>query len=55
MFKTILNLLWLVLGGLPMALGWWLVGTCLCHQHRGAAMEPIMLCDWEIRTLAFWF
>jgi uncharacterized membrane protein YccF (DUF307 family) len=26
MLKTIFNLLWIVLGGLPMALGWWLVG-----------------------------
>ena len=25
MLKTIFNLLWIVLGGLPMALGWWLV------------------------------
>ena len=26
MLKSILNILWGVLGGLPMALGWWLVG-----------------------------
>ena len=26
MLKFILNILWVVLGGLPMALGWWLVG-----------------------------
>ena len=26
MFKSLLNILWLVLGGLPMALGWWLAG-----------------------------
>ena len=29
MFRTLLNLLWVVLGGLPMALGWWLVAV-LC-------------------------
>ena len=26
MFRSILNILWVVLGGLPMALGWWLAG-----------------------------
>ena len=26
MVKSILNVLWVVLGGLPMALGWWLAG-----------------------------
>ena len=26
MLRSILNVLWVVLGGLPMALGWWLAG-----------------------------
>ncbi len=27
--RTLLNILWFILGGLPMALGWWLVGVIM--------------------------
>ncbi|MDA9761970.1 YccF domain-containing protein [Desulfobacterales bacterium] len=51
MLKSILNILWVVLGGLPMALGWWLVGLISAVSIVGL---PWSRSCFVIGTFALW-
>ena len=51
MLKSILNILWFVLGGLPMALGWWLVGLISAVSIVGL---PWSRSCFVIGTFAMW-
>ena len=51
MLKFILNILWVVLGGLPMALGWWLVGLISAVSIVGL---PWSRSCFVIGTFALW-
>ncbi|NCG15899.1 MAG: YccF domain-containing protein [Synechococcales cyanobacterium H12SWP_bin.12] len=51
MLKSILNILWVVLGGLPMALGWWLVGLLSAVSIVGL---PWSRSCFVIGTFALW-
>ena len=51
MLKSILNILWVVLGGLPMALGWWLVGLISAVRIVGL---PWSRSCFVIGTFALW-
>lgn len=49
--RTLLNLLWLVFGGLPMALSWWLAGALAFISVVGI---PWGRACFVIGTFAFW-
>ena len=51
MFRTLLNLLWVVLGGLPMALGWWLVAVLCAVTVVGL---PWARSCWVIGRFSLW-
>ncbi|MDC0303140.1 YccF domain-containing protein [bacterium] len=51
MLKSIFNILWVVLGGLPMALGWWLVGLISAVSIVGL---PWSRSCFVIGTFALW-
>lgn len=51
MVKSILNVLWVVLGGLPMALGWWLAGLIAAVSIVGL---PWSRSCFVIGTFALW-
>ena len=51
MLKSILNILWVVLGGLTMALGWWLVGLISAVSIVGL---PWSRSCFVIGTFALW-
>ena len=51
MFRTLLNLLWVVLGGLPMALGWWLVAVLCAVTLVGL---PWARSCWVIGRFSLW-
>ena len=51
MLKSILNILWVVFGGLPMALGWWLMGLISAVSIVGL---PWSRSCFVIGTFALW-
>ena len=51
MIQSILNVLWVVLGGLPMALGWWLAGLITAISIVGL---PWSRSCFVIGTFALW-
>ncbi|MEB3253713.1 MAG: YccF domain-containing protein [Synechococcus sp.] len=51
MFRILLNLLWVVLGGLPMALGWWLVAVLCAVTVVGL---PWARSCWVIGRFSLW-
>ena len=51
MLRTLLNLLWVVLGGLPMALGWWLVALLCTITVVGL---PWARSCWVIGRFSLW-
>ena len=51
MIRTLLNLLWVVLGGLPMALGWWLVAVLCAVTVVGL---PWARSCWVIGRFSLW-
>ena len=51
MFRTLLNLLWVVLGGLPMALGWWLIAVLCAVTVVGL---PWARSCWVIGRFSLW-
>ena len=51
MIRTLLNLLWVVLGGLPMALGWWLIAVLCAVTVVGL---PWARSCWVIGRFSLW-
>lgn len=51
MIRMLLNILWLVLGGLPMAIGWWLSGVVMIVTIIGI---PWARSCFVIGTFALW-
>ena len=51
MVRSILNILWVILGGLPMALGWWLAGLICAISIIGL---PWSRSCFVIGTFALW-
>ncbi len=54
MLSSLLNILWVVLGGLMMALGWWLAGLICAITVVGTSLGSFLFRDREIFALALW-